>query len=403
MPQHECRTLIVGGNYIESDGVAYANERWLRMVEIFSDNIARPVFALNQIESNDRVMHSAPFRYDVFPVNPPKKRKPWEAANPWVDWHKEWHRRILEDVDAVYCRFPSCYWEGYHIYKLALAQGKLVFASFHGDWAGVYEHLAANASAPKSFAYSSAASAAHRALGRVAETSRVLFCVGSDLERKYGEKARRSVVFANYLHNESDLYRREDTCSQEPFRIVYVGALSPRKGVTYLLAAVAKLRSSGFPVVLSLVGTGEETDALQALGESLGIAQHLEWHGYVPFGQGVFEKYRESDVFVLPAIAGEGLPKVVVEAMSQGLPVVATDVGSTERIMRDSGGGLLVPPRDETALFDALTRILQDGDLRRRSIRNGLAFAARMTNERQRRIITEALAQDLPEVMCMPE
>jgi len=369
------------------------------MIEIFSDNIAKPLFALRLVRSNDRSVFSAPFSYDVKPVNPTCMRRPWEVTNPLMNWNRKSHIQLIDKVDAVYCSFPACYWEGYHIYKLAFARGKLLFASFHGDWAGVYQHLAAHSRPPKSLAYSCAAFMAHRALTQVAEMSRVLFCVGTDLKRKYGENSRESVVFANYLHRESDMYYRKDTCCESPFRIIYVGSLSPRKGVRHLFNVVGKLRSNGVPVILSVVGEGEEKENLTTLAERLDIAEHIEWHGYVPFGGGVFDKYRESDLFVLPSLAGEGMPKVVVEAMSQGLPVVATDTGSTGQIIRDSGAGLLVPPGDEEGLLDSLMKLIQNSELRRNLIRNGAAFACRMTNNRQRQIVTDAFSQHFSQIM----
>ena len=399
MSRRDFRTLVVGGSYVDIDGVAYVNERWLRMVEIFTSNIAKPLFALRLERSTDRLEFSTPFSYDVIPVNPPSKSQPWEVANPFVDWNRKWHIDLVDKVDAVYCRFPSCYWEGYHIYRLASAKGKTTFASFHGDWAGVYEHLADNSSIVKRFLYSVASVMAHRKLAEIAQMSRVLFCVGKELERSYSNKSQVSVVFANYLHEKRDIYYREDTCREKPFRIIYVGSLTNRKGVNHLFNVVGKLRSHRVPVVLSVVGEGEDKSSLAALAEQLNIKEYIEWHGYIPFGADLYDKYRESDLFVLPSLAGEGMPKVVVEAMSQGLPVVVSDIGSTRQIIQDSGAGLLVPPGDEDRLYDALTMLIQNSELRKNYIHNGLEFASHMTNNRQRKIIADAFVEHLSQVM----
>jgi glycosyltransferase involved in cell wall biosynthesis len=79
---------------------------------------------------------------------------------------------------------------------------------------------------------------------------------------------------------------------------------------------------------------------------------------------------------------------------------VATRIGSTAAILERSGGGLAVPPGDGAALARALRRVIEDAELRRGLIRAGLDFARRMTNEHQRRVVAEALARHVPEVVA---
>ena len=148
-----------------------------------------------------------------------------------------------------------------------------------------------------------------------------------------------------------------------------------------------------------MVSVAPGHDELLERARSAGLAEHLTLHGYVPFGAELFEIYRASDLFVLPSVVGEGVPKVTVEAMSQGLPVVATDVGSTSIILEQSRAGLLVPPGDPAALAQALRRLIEEAELRRGLIASGLEFARAMTNESQRRIVAEALARHVPEVL----
>ena len=95
------------------------------------------------------------------------------------------------------------------------------------------------------------------------------------------------------------------------------------------------------------LGSGEELPSLSRLADSLGLSDAIRFHGYVPFGRELLDLYCESDLFVLPAVAGEGLPKVLVEAMSQGVPAIATDVGSSrfaQRISEPPSASLLVMP-----------------------------------------------------------
>jgi glycosyltransferase involved in cell wall biosynthesis len=69
--------------------------------------------------------------------------------------------------------------------------------------------------------------------------------------------------------------------------------------------------------------------------------------------------YRSIDVAVLPSLSGEGLPLFVLEAMSCGIPVVATDIGGTKEVLRDGIDGFVVPAHEPFALAAALRRLLQ--------------------------------------------
>jgi glycosyltransferase involved in cell wall biosynthesis len=99
--------------------------------------------------------------------------------------------------------------------------------------------------------------------------------------------------------------------------------------------------------------------------------------GRVPEEQ-VMDAYRSHDVLAWPSTY-EGFGMVVVEAMSQGLPVVATPVGCARTLIDDGRTGLLVEPRDPAALATALARMLADGDLRKRCAAAALARVRTMT------------------------
>ena len=120
---------------------------------------------------------------------------------------------------------------------------------------------------------------------RVAETTRVLFCVGQLLCDQYGSTAPATVNFANYLHRESDIRERDDTCLAPPYRILFVGQLESRKGVEYLIRAAARVRTSSIDVEVSLVGSGDLQPGLARLADELGMGDCVRFHGYVPFGR----------------------------------------------------------------------------------------------------------------------
>jgi glycosyltransferase involved in cell wall biosynthesis len=148
-----------------------------------------------------------------------------------------------------------------------------------------------------------------------------------------------------------------------------------------------------------MVGSGDSQAGITQLADDLGMGDAIRFHGYVPFGRELLDLYGESDLFVLPALAGEGLPKVLVEAMSQGVPVIATDVSSSRFIIEESNSGFLVTPGDVAGVADAIRQLASATKLRRLMIRSGLDYAARMTVDHQRTVVSDALAEFVPELI----
>jgi glycosyltransferase involved in cell wall biosynthesis len=116
----------------------------------------------------------------------------------------------------------------------------------------------------------------------------------------------------------------------------------------------------------------------------------------VPHGEGLAAFYRAADVFVLPSVS-EGTPKVLLEAMANALPVVATDVGGVSTIVEDGANGLLVPPKSPSDLASAVRRVVGDGDLRRRIIAGGLTAARQHTLEGETARMVEAVRAEFGE------
>ncbi len=160
---------------------------------------------------------------------------------------------------------------------------------------------------------------------------------------------------------------RDGSNPADPVRLLSVGRFQPKKGFDVLLRAVTRLPGH---VVLTLVGYGPQERKLRALARALGIESRVRWAGQLEH-PAVRALYRESDLFVLaPRVVDDGdrdgLPNVVVEALSQGLPVVATRLSALPEIVEDGLNGRLVPPEDPPALAAALTSLVGDPAMRRR-------------------------------------
>ncbi len=137
-------------------------------------------------------------------------------------------------------------------------------------------------------------------------------------------------------------------------RLLYVGQISQRKGLSYLLDAMARLGRSDLELVLvgGLVGAGRGLEAHQQYFRHIPNVPHHE----------VAELFRSADLFVYPSLH-EGSALALIEAMASGLPVITTLNSGT--LARDGEDGLIVPVRDVDALAGAITRLADDHDLRR--------------------------------------
>jgi glycosyltransferase involved in cell wall biosynthesis len=145
--------------------------------------------------------------------------------------------------------------------------------------------------------------------------------------------------------------------------ILFCGTWTDVKGVTYLADAFSRLIRSGTRVNLTVLGGAVPDDRIRSAfaEEARPFVAILD---RAPEPQ-VMAAYRTHDVLAWPSTY-EGFGMVVVEAMSQGLPVVATPVGCAQSLIESGTTGLLVPARDSAALADALARMLSDGELRAR-------------------------------------
>ena len=199
----------------------------------------------------------------------------------------------------------------------------------------------------------------------------------------YGRGKPHHFAFVSSSIRQDDFYIPDGVFhAYPPYRLLYVGRLSAEKGVPHLLEAVSLLVAEGELVELHIVGAGALEGELRHITQALNIAEHVVFHGYVPQGEALRQIYRESDVFVLPSLQDQQ-PKVLLEAMSQSLPVVATHVGGIPTAIQDGENGLLVPPARPESMAVAVRRVLADGELRRKLVKGGLAHARAHTVERE--------------------
>jgi glycosyltransferase involved in cell wall biosynthesis len=140
-----------------------------------------------------------------------------------------------------------------------------------------------------------------------------------------------------------------------PLSLGFVGRLLPSKGVDLLLRALVHLHGEW---TLTVIGTGPDQEMLEELSARLGLASQVRWLGALPAKQ-LGQLWPEIDCLVLPARTVPGLVeatgRVVVDAMSRGIPAVVSASGALPETVGD--GGLVVPEDDEPTLRDTLQRL----------------------------------------------
>ncbi len=152
---------------------------------------------------------------------------------------------------------------------------------------------------------------------------------------------------------------RSDT--GEPFTVGMLARLDRIKDHATLLQAFARVLDQVPQARLEIAGDGELRTDLEALTRDLGVQQSVIFHGSVPHPQ---EVMRNWDLFVYATTENEGMGSALAEAMMQGLPCIATDIGPISEVAGSPAAVRLVPPRNAESLAAAVIAVAQDGALR---------------------------------------
>lgn len=148
--------------------------------------------------------------------------------------------------------------------------------------------------------------------------------------------------------------RRELGVFEEERVLINVSSLAPIKGHEYLLRACPLLLDHPGRWRLLLVGDGPLKSELKRVAQSLGIADRVFFLGQ---RRDVPDLLRASDVFVMSSLS-EGVSMAILEAMAAALPIVATRVGGNVDLIAPGHTGMLVEPRNESALAGAIRHLL---------------------------------------------
>jgi glycosyltransferase involved in cell wall biosynthesis len=148
---------------------------------------------------------------------------------------------------------------------------------------------------------------------------------------------------------------------KDPY-VLYTGRLSPEKGLLDLIES-AKYMCQDYPETkFVIIGRGPLERRLRKLVHNLNLNKSISFLGYM--NQNTLVKYYQNAmVYVLPSYI-EGLSTTLLEAMSCGIPTIATNIAANSEVVVDNETGILVPPGDSKALTDAIIYLLENEDIR---------------------------------------
>jgi len=300
----------------------------------------------------------------------------------------------VDQCDVIHLRVPSP--AAIFAFRIAEARRKPIFLLVVGDYEALLPHLGYRGI--KKFLFSRYVAFEEWAL-RYMTRRALTFANGASLRAKHERDGAKVHETKTTTLSLSDLSTRTDTCAAPRIRMLCVSRIDPRKGLRTLPAVVSGLVDAGHDVTLDLVGPtigliGEsERDAILDEAHRCGVADRVHLQGPVALDR-LMPLYRAYDLFVLPTRPGEGIPRVLMEAMAGGLPIVTTDVSGISSLIRNRENGLLVPEASTSGVIDALRSLITTPSLRQALIEGGYATARAHTLERQAASLMQTVAQE---------
>ncbi len=167
-----------------------------------------------------------------------------------------------------------------------------------------------------------------------------------------------SIDITRFIHNDikNTAAKSRLQLPANGFIIGTAGRLTANKGHKYLIDAFLKVQKALSQAHLIIAGDGPLRNELAKQINKLGLDNAVHLLGR---RNDIELVYKAMDVFVLPSVGSEGMPRVILEAMAASVPCIVTDVGGNAEIISNGEYGIVVPPRDIEALKDAILRIAQ--------------------------------------------
>ncbi|MBI3675786.1 MAG: glycosyltransferase [Proteobacteria bacterium] len=207
----------------------------------------------------------------------------------------------------------------------------------------------------------------------------MVFAQGDSCYAKHGKSSDCELVLSS-AHHVGDVVAPRPRFERAPYTILNVGRLNSVKNQALLLQALARLNENADDWRLVVVGSGPQEAELRLMAKKLNLEQWVTFAGQLAHGVELWKPYDAADVFVLSSVS-EGTPKVLLEAMARGTPVVASAVSGVPTAVKHEKRGLLFASGDVDGLVSALGRMRDDTRLRTGCQLRAVEFAREQTVE----------------------
>lgn len=301
---------------------------------------------------------------------------------------------IVMRSDIIHARMPD--WTGVTGAFVARMFGKPCAYQIVDDWAG----LARTIPWRRKFGLGIILRGAlkfYDILERMVSTEQLVFAQGIAAFEKHRNGSPNAHLVLSTSHSLSDIGAVTPRCEGDELVILNVGRLNAVKNQALLIRALERLVRLGFLWKLKIIGRGEHQDQLMKLASECKVRDRVEFIGHVTHGDELWSHYDAADVFALTSVS-EGTPKVVLEAMARGCPVVASRVSGVPTAVEHEQRGLLFESGDVDGLVAALMRMAQDRSLRERCQREAWAFSKLHTLEESTRFMLERVLEKWPQL-----
>jgi L-malate glycosyltransferase len=230
--------------------------------------------------------------------------------------------------------------------------------------------------------------------------SRILFVDNDTREKLLPDTPGAEVIYNgvdlnNFRPFQSDLLFEMTNISRDELLIGYIGLITKRKGLEYLIRALPDIKKGYDKFKLVIIGDNRPEDRdyfsdIKGLIKELSLESDVFFTGVLSDVKGALNSL---DIVMLPSLE-ERCSRALLEALACAKPVVATRVGGTPEIIKDGLNGFLVEPENEKQIAEAVLKLLLDNDLRQEMSVNGRAYAEKYFDiqkniQRMREIYTD--------------
>ncbi|NQU35354.1 MAG: glycosyltransferase family 4 protein [Bacteroidetes bacterium] len=225
--------------------------------------------------------------------------------------------------------------------------------------------------------------------------SNAVVAVSEDAKKDVSKETGRKDIQVIYVGVDSTRYLLPNINNNDQLKLIYVGVIIREKGLGFILESLVELNKLYPSVKLTVVGDGEDLLYFRELSKELGVSANVTFLGRVLYNN-IPKILNAHNLFLLPTIRDEGFPMVILEALTAGLPIVATDKGGTKNVVKSGINGMLLDPTSniKNDLTEAI-KFIKDGNklesMSQESIRLSKEFSMAKSLDKYEKIIQNLL------------